>query len=115
MMRYGPQDWDLIPVHWTPGADPRVWKHKACGERLEFPDDQHRCPGSVHALQSDAAEIERLKRIEAAARTLVESGVLVEEGESLKSCLGCGTFNVKRGEGLEHAPDCLYTLVGGEG
>lgn len=43
-MRYGPQDWDLIPVIWQPGADPRVWRHKACGERLEFPDDRHRCP-----------------------------------------------------------------------
>lgn len=43
MSRYGPQDWDLLPGIWHPGADPRVWKHKACGERLEFPDDEHLC------------------------------------------------------------------------
>jgi len=42
-MRYGPQDWDLTPGIYTPGADPRVWRHKACGERMEFPDDRHRC------------------------------------------------------------------------
>ena len=43
-MGYGPQDWELLPGIYNPGADPRVWIHKACGERLEFPDDKHRCP-----------------------------------------------------------------------
>lgn len=44
-MGYGPQDWDLLAGIGRPGSDPRVWRHKACGERLEFPDDKHRCPG----------------------------------------------------------------------
>jgi hypothetical protein len=42
-MTYGPQDWDLLAGIGRPGSDPRVWRHKACGECLEFPDDTHRC------------------------------------------------------------------------
>lgn len=53
-MGYGPQDWDLLPGTWHPGTDPRVWKHKACGERLEFPDDQHRCAEATLTEQAAA-------------------------------------------------------------
>jgi hypothetical protein len=49
MMGYGPRDWELIPEIYNPGADPRVWRHKACGERLEFPDDKHVCQGAAES------------------------------------------------------------------
>jgi hypothetical protein len=40
---YGPQDWELLAGIGRPDADFRVWRHRACGECLEFPDDDHRC------------------------------------------------------------------------
>jgi hypothetical protein len=58
----------------------------------------------------DAGEAARLARIEAAARTLVESGVLVDvlSGCQWNHCRACGLND-------EHAPDCLHTLLAGEG
>lgn len=55
-MRYGPQDWDLVPGIYNHGADPRVWIHKACGERLEFPDDNHRCRDEADTAAPSAGQ-----------------------------------------------------------
>lgn len=69
-MGYGPQDWEVLAGIGRPGADPRVWRHKACGERLEFPDDNHRCvagqlvpPGDGAAGEEGAAAIKALKAV----------------------------------------------------
>lgn len=42
-MTYGPQDWELL-TGMLRADDPRIWRHKACGKRLEYPDDTHQCP-----------------------------------------------------------------------
>jgi hypothetical protein len=61
-MGYGPQDWDLLAGIYRPGADPRVWRHKACGERLEFPDDKHRCREGVVDAGPQPDEMVRLQQ-----------------------------------------------------
>jgi hypothetical protein len=76
--------------------------------------DDERHIGVIHTPR-DAEAILKAVAVLEAARTLVESGVLIEgEGTGRIYCQGCGTVSTERVV-MQHAPDCLYTLVGGEG
>lgn len=80
-----------------------------------FSSDVYRLEGALTAAE---AAVEHLSKIEAAARALVESGELLDHHVGLAngySCIACGAISSiydDDGTMIQHAPDCLVTLVG---